>query len=83
MSKYTPLKNYLAGLPATTRDATLTFTQIERIINDKLPPSAHRHQAWWANEISGTHTNAHAWLDAGWRVESFNQSQKWVRYRRA
>jgi hypothetical protein len=46
MSKYTPLKTYLAGLPASARDKTLTFAQIEKIINAPLPPSAHNHRPW-------------------------------------
>ena len=82
MSKYTPLKNYLAGLPPITRDTTLTFEQIERIINDKLPPSAHVHRAWWANEVEGMHTHARAWIDVGWCVDAISQIQKWVRFRR-
>jgi hypothetical protein len=60
MSKYTPLRNYLQSLPPDTRTKTMTFTQIEEILNDKLPRSAHEHQAWWANETNGPHVQAHA-----------------------
>jgi hypothetical protein len=80
MSKYTPLQNYLSGLPANQNDITLTFEQIERILNDPLPASAYQHQAWWANEQDGNHVEAHAWLNAGWRVDSFDQTKKWVRF---
>jgi hypothetical protein len=40
MSKYAPLQTYLAGLPAGTQDKTMTFAQIEKILNAGLPPSA-------------------------------------------
>ena len=39
--KYTPLENYLRDLPDSQREITLGFEQIERILNDKLPPSAY------------------------------------------
>jgi len=80
--KYTPLEHYLTALPAIQRDVTLSFEQIERILNDKLPPSAYNHRAWWANEREGQHVHAHAWLDAGWKVNTVNFNQKWVRFLR-
>ena len=80
--KYTPLEHYLRGLPENQRDVTLSFEQIERIINDKLPPSAQQHRAWWSNETDGDHVSAHAWLNAGWRVESVDQVRKLVRLSR-
>ena len=75
--KYTPLEKYLRGLPANQKEATLSFEQIERIINGKLPPSAYGYQAWWANEKEGNHVNARAWANAGWKVEhvDFNRKQ--------
>ena len=81
--KYTPLEKYLADLPAPTHDLTLTFEQIERILNDKLPPSAYQHRAWWSNERNGQHVHAHAWMNTGWKVEPVDQKAKWVRFRRA
>jgi hypothetical protein len=77
--KYTPLEKYLKALTGNKQDVTLSFEQIERILNDKLPASAHRHQAWWANEKEGSHVHAHSWLNAGWKVDSVNQKGKWVR----
>ncbi len=82
MAKYTPLSNYLSTLPKTTRDITLTFDQIEQVIHTKLPKSAYQYQAWWANERRGRHVEAHAWLEAGWLVETVNLVSKWVRLRR-
>jgi len=78
--KYTPLEQYLTALPSGQRDVTLSFEQIERILNDRLPPSAYKYQAWWANQKKGTHVEAQAWLDAGWKVDTVNFNGKWVRF---
>ncbi len=82
MSKYEPLQTYLAGLPAGTQDKTMTFAQIEKILNTKLPPSAHEYRPWWANEYRSTHTHARFWLNAGWKVDSLDLSGEWVRFKR-
>lgn len=79
-SKYTPLEHYLRGIPVEQKDVTLTFEQIERILNDKLPPSAQQYPAWWANEKDGQHVHAHSWLNAGWRKDMVNFTNKWVRF---
>ncbi len=77
--KYTPLEHYLRDLPASQKEITLTFDQIERILNDKLPHSAYEYQAWWANEKEGNHVNAQAWANAGWKVESVDFNRKQAR----
>ena len=77
--KYTPLENYLRDLPDSQREVTLNFEQIERILNDKLPPSAYGYQAWWENEKEGNHVNARAWANAGWKVESVDFNRKGAR----
>lgn len=48
--KYTPLESYLRDLSASEIEVTLTFEQIERILNDRLPPSAYKYLAMSANE---------------------------------
>jgi hypothetical protein len=81
--KYSPLENYLRSLPTSQREVTMSFYQIERILNDKLPASAHQHQAWWVNQKKkGTHVESQAWMDAGWKVDTVNFDQKWVRFLR-
>ena len=77
--KYTPLEQHLKAFPAEQRDVTMSFEQIERIINDKLPASAYKYQAWWANEKDGHHVHAHSWMNAGWKVDTLNLQEKWVR----
>jgi len=80
--KYYLLQQYLTNLPTSQRDMTLSFIHIERKINDKLPASASKYRPWWGNEKEGTHSHAHAWMDAGWKVDTVDLSQKWVRFRR-
>jgi len=78
--KYTPLEHYLRDLPEAQKETTLSFEQIERILNDKLPPSAYQYQAWWANEKEGSHVEAYAWLNATWQVDTVNFKDKWVQF---
>lgn len=65
MSKYTPLLNYLSKLQ--NEKITLTYKDMERIINNRLPPSAYQYHAWWKN-WRGSHVQAYAWLDAGYQT---------------
>jgi hypothetical protein len=77
--KYTPLENYLCGLPESQREVTLGFQQIERILNAKLPSSAYEDRRWWDHETEGNHVNARAWSNAGWKIESLDVNKKRVR----
>ncbi len=64
MSKYAPLGAFLAS---TGRDEVrMSFRDIEDLIGFSLPPSAHKHRAWWSNNASNN-VMAHAWKDAGYR----------------
>ena len=71
-SRYAPLAIWLQSQVRERHEKiSLTFEQIEKIIDDKLPPSARRHRNWWANDSVG-HTQSQQWLDVGWRVSSVN-----------
>lgn len=59
----------------------LTFEQVEKIIKDKLPPSARHHRNWWANDSVG-HTQSQQWLEVGWRVSNVNISEERVVFSR-
>ena len=61
-SIYEPLCIYLSE--CTEPAVRMTFAEIERVIGRPLPPSARKHQAWWANEESGSHSHARSWLYA-------------------
>jgi len=78
--KYTPLEQYLHSLPAGQQEATMSFEQMERILNDKLPPSAYQYEAWWLDRSKGSHVQSSAWLDTGWQVDTLNLPEKWVRF---
>ncbi|MGE5464869.1 MAG: hypothetical protein ACM3PS_16015 [Syntrophothermus sp.] len=77
--KYTPLEKYLRELPADQKEVVLSFEQIEDIIHGKLPSSAYGYLEWWENEKEGNHVNSRAWANAGWKVETVNFLEKWVR----
>ena len=65
MSKYQLLRDFLENSKNGTE--VLTFAELERILGFPLPDSASTHRPWWAN---GGHSQAKAWLDARWIVES-------------
>jgi hypothetical protein len=81
--KYTPLEKYLSDLPESTREITLTFEQIEKILAGKLPSSAYEDQRWWEHETEGNHRNTRSWSNAGWMVDSLDVNAKWVKFVRA
>ena len=65
MSKYEPLKRHLAG--RSNSEVPMTFPEVEAVLGFKLPNSARSYPAWWANS-GGTHVNAAAWREAGWKT---------------
>jgi len=81
--KYSQLENYLRDLPASEREITLAFEQIEGILNDNLPSSAYEDERWWQHETEGNHRNARSWSKAGWMVESLDVNAEWVKFVRA
>ncbi len=52
----------------------LSFEQIEKLLERKLPDSAIQYRAFWANDPK--HSQAKAWLEAGWCVEAVNMEGK-------
>jgi hypothetical protein len=84
-TKYEPLELHLRAVPAGTKELTLSFAEIERILGAPLPASAKSHRPWWGNQKdSKTRPQAHAWLSAGFLVDTVNQSNSAsVRFKRA
>lgn len=81
MSKYDPLYDTLKHVPEHVDDVTLTFAQLEDVLGFRLPASAHKHRAWWANPSTPDHhPYAQAWLGAGWKVDSVDRHAGWVRF---
>ena len=84
MSKYDPLRILLSDIAASQSEITLSFEQIETILGARLPFSARHYRAWWANPSTAEdHPYAQAWLAAGWKVDTVNQRDEWVRFQRA
>lgn len=78
MGKYDPLNRFLSKAERDEYD--MAFSEIEEILACPLPPSAHRYQAWWANESHGSHSHARSWQDAGWETARVNLPAKQVRF---
>lgn len=64
-TKYHPLFEHL--LFSGQGRMTMTFAEIEAILNARLPPSARQRAEWWSNSASG-HSQARAWLRANYRA---------------
>ena len=85
--KYGPLEEWLlkqnemAKLGADSR-IQLKFSEIESIIGDTLPNSAHEQNAWWANDSTTPGRHSLAWLRAGWRVDDFDLDSEEVVFQR-
>lgn len=78
MGKYDPLRDHLASV--TDRAVVrMTFNEIAGLVGS-LPASAWQHREWWSNEADGTHVQAGAWRDAGWRVMIVDQRDEWVEF---
>ena len=78
-SKYAPLYRYLASLQV--RELPTTFVQLESILGFKLPKSARRWPAWWANDHS--HVHARAWLGAEWETSQVDLKLEKVTFKSA
>ncbi len=79
MSKYSKLRDYLLNIPENR--ITITFTEIENILESKLPDSARTCREWWGNDTH--HTQArNGWLAAGWRVISVDFGKETVEFSR-
>ncbi|GAA1644532.1 hypothetical protein ACFQY4_11420 [Catellatospora bangladeshensis] len=68
MSKYEPLRWFLAGRPEDTREVRMSFAEIEGLVGS-LPRSAREYRPWWANSAL---VQAQSWLAAGWSIDSVN-----------
>lgn len=79
MGKYEPLTRYLESLPQESWDAR--FGEVEKVLGFSLPPSAHRYQAWWANQEAG-HSQTKGWREAGWETSNVDLAAKRIRFER-
>ncbi|EOR24345.1 hypothetical protein A499_08362 [Niallia nealsonii AAU1] len=57
---------------------TLTFEELEKILRNKLPESALVYDAYWRNDK--THSQARAWMKAGWKTINPNPQEKKITF---
>ena len=79
MAKYDSLKQFLQGQQGQT--ITMSFDDVAEIVFG-LPRSAYSYGEWWNNETSGSHVQSHAWMAAGWKVDSVSLSRRMVTFHR-
>jgi hypothetical protein len=79
MLTYEPLEKYL--LRQTGASVTMTFAEVERVTGSKLPPSAHKRNEWWSNNATN-HSQARAWLNAGFETANLDRKAKKIVFRR-
>jgi hypothetical protein len=76
LGKYTKIGTYLSEQAGN--EVTLSYSEIEGILDFKLPSSAYKHRPWWSN---GSNTQCRAWIGVGWRVDGASLGN-WVRFRK-
>ena len=78
--RYEPLRAHLASVSDPV--VVMTYDEIEKLLGRKLPPTAYGDswRQWWAN--TETHSQALAWLRAGWRVTRPDLVNRTVEFRR-
>jgi excisionase family DNA binding protein len=74
--KYEGLKQFLKL--AKGDQIKMSFADIEAHMKEKLPQSAYNLRPWWANDFS--HSQARAWLHAGWETRGLNLLKRYVTF---
>jgi hypothetical protein len=77
MNSYSPLYEYLRAFGQ--EKVNISFSELETLLGFTLPKSAYSYSAWWAN---GGHSQANAWLHAGYKVDNVDIPGKVVMLRR-
>jgi hypothetical protein len=76
-TKYHPLFEQL--LFSGQGSVLMSFSEIEAIIGERLPPSARKREEWWSNSPSG-HSQARAWMRANYRASKVNLTGETVMF---
>ena len=79
-SKYDPLRERLAQ--DGSAEVRMPFAVLDGLVTGGLPASARRWKVWWQNDGAGSHVQARAWLDAGYRADSVELPNGPVIFRR-
>jgi hypothetical protein len=80
LSRYQPLADFLASQKAN--EWLATFADIEERLGFRLPESAYKYPAWWANQSNGGHSQTRGWRSVGWRTTALDLDRKRVRFER-
>jgi hypothetical protein len=83
VAKYDPITGYFQRQHPARTTIRMSFQRFEEIIGGALPPSARRDRTWWGNTFNRTRVQAHAWLNAGWKVEAVDFSTELVTFVRS
>ena len=81
---YATLQNWLKTQAIEERklsDIQVAFQDIEALLPEPLPSTAHEHESWWSNDYL-SHPQSLAWLRAGWRVRDVNLAAGEVTFQR-
>ncbi len=78
-SKYFPLYTHLQQCPHP--EVVLTLTEIESLIEQPLPETAHLQRGWWSNRSKGA-LQALAWMQAGYHVVEIDLENGKIRFRK-
>lgn len=78
MGKYEPLGKFLRS--QKLERIAMSFSEIERVINSKLPPSK-KYPAWWSNNPDNN-VMTREWLEAGYETESVDIASGKLVFRR-
>jgi len=77
---YTRLRSFLEAIPSDQEQVALSFSEMERVMESRLPETARNERTWWANTDSLNQTNT--WMQAGWRVEFAHMQAGVIVFRR-
>ncbi|HVY51579.1 MAG TPA: hypothetical protein VHA07_08455 [Devosia sp.] len=76
-TKYHPLFEHL--LFNGHGRVTMSFAEIEAVLDARLPLSARRRQEWWSNSPNG-HSQARAWMRAGYETSGVDLTGQMVTF---
>lgn len=76
--KFAALSEYLSKIPKRISNHRMTFSEIEKVLGEKLPESAYEYRAWWTNDPSKP--TAAAWLTQGWKAQNLSMSEGRVNF---
>jgi DNA-binding transcriptional regulator YiaG len=78
-SKYFPLYHFLKQHDSD--ELHLTIPEIDALLNDSLPKTAHTHRAWWSNRTKGA-LQAQAWMSAKYHVTEIDLKKAKITFRK-